>query len=69
MAFAETGVTGPTEIYVPSARFFPQGFEVYTSDPDGAWSSTWDADREVLSIHTDPSQPLHAVTVTPLPTP
>jgi endoglycosylceramidase len=69
LAFAETGVPGPTEIYVPSARFFPQGFEVYTSDPDGAWSSTWDADREVLSIQTDPSQPLHAETVTPLPAP
>jgi endoglycosylceramidase len=69
MAFEETGATGPTEIYVPSARFFPQGFDVHVSDPDGTWSSTWDEDREVLSIWTDPAKSLHAVTVTPRPAP
>ena len=69
LAFEETGVPGPTEIYIPAARFHPHGFEIHVSDPDGAWSSAWDADREVLSLWTDPAKALHAVTVTPLPAP
>jgi len=59
------GLTGPTEIYMPAARFFPSGFELSVSDPAGTWSSKWDTDREVLSISTNPAITLHMVTIIP----
>jgi hypothetical protein len=67
--FEEAGVAGPTEIYVPAARYYPGGFDLTVSDPAGAWTSAWDADREVLSIWTDPAQGRHAVTIVRRPAP
>jgi endoglycosylceramidase len=69
LVFAETGVPGPTEIYVPAARYYPSGFDFTVSDPDGTWTSSWDADREILSIWTDPAQSRHVVTLTRKPAP
>jgi endoglycosylceramidase len=69
LVFAETGVPGPTEIYVPEGRWYPNGFDVRASDPAGAWSTAWDADREILSVWTDPEQTAHVVTITPRPVP
>jgi len=63
LAFRETGVAAPTEIYVPAARHYPHGFEVFASDPDGRWTQSWDAAREVLSITTDPEQPQHLIAI------
>lgn len=54
---------GPTRIYVPVRRFYPEGFRVEVSDPE--WHSEWDPDAEVLSLWTDPEQPLHEVVVRP----
>lgn len=66
LAFDEKpGVVGPTEIYVPARRHFPAGFDVWVSDPDGTWSSHWDATREVLSLWTDRASPHHEVAITP----
>jgi endoglycosylceramidase len=66
LAFEEKpGVSGPTEIYIPAARFFPSGFDLSVGDPEGTWSSSWDPVREILSISTDPATPLHVVTITP----
>jgi endoglycosylceramidase len=59
------GVTGPTEIYIPAARHYPDGWEIRVSDPDGTWSTTWDADREVLSLWTDPASSDHWVAIRP----
>jgi len=59
------GVTGPTEIYVPAARFYPDGFALSVSDPPGSWSSSWDAAREVLSVTTDPSRDEHRIAIAP----
>jgi endoglycosylceramidase len=57
------GVTGPTEIYIPADRFFPEGFDLSVSDAEGTWSSQWDANRELLSIWTNPEEPVHWVEV------
>jgi endoglycosylceramidase len=65
LIFAETGVPGPTEIYVPEGRYYPEGFDLLVSDAAGTWQSAWDPDREVLSLWTDPSRPNHAVVVRP----
>lgn len=66
LAWEETGVPGVTEVYVPAARTYPDGFEVASSDPAGRWSFTWDAAREVLEIRADASQPAHLIVVTPV---
>ncbi|MCC7077971.1 MAG: cellulase family glycosylhydrolase [Acidimicrobiia bacterium] len=65
VSFAETGVTAPTEIFVPEARHYPEGFTVSCSDPDGSWSSVWDAARQILEVTTDPAQAEHTITITP----
>jgi endoglycosylceramidase len=64
LVFDETGVAGPTEIYVPAARHYPGGFDFASSDAEGTWHGEWDADREVLSVWSDPSRPAHVVVVT-----
>jgi endoglycosylceramidase len=58
-------VSGPTEIYIPEARLYPSGWVVEVSDPAGSWSSSWDADREILSVTTDPDQSQHTIRVSP----
>jgi endoglycosylceramidase len=66
---AEPGATGATEIYVPEARRYPEGFALTTSDPDGTWSTSWDANREVLSYTADPASAQHALEIRPAPEP
>jgi endoglycosylceramidase len=61
------GVTGPTVIYLPARRFYPEGWQVTSSDPDGAWSSEWDPDRELLSVTADPAQDRHTISISPAP--
>ncbi len=59
------GVSGPTEIYVPARRFYSDGWQLHVSDADGTWSSTWDADREVLSVTTPQTGRQHYILITP----
>ncbi|GAB2826764.1 hypothetical protein GCM10022221_26070 [Actinocorallia aurea] len=54
----KAGVTGPTEIWFPSAP------DVASTDPAGTWRTSWDADRRVLSVWADPGSAAHTVTVT-----
>lgn len=66
LRFAERdGVQGPTEIYIPEARVYPDGWRLSISDPEGSWSSDWDAERGVLSVTTDPSQFEHVIRIDP----
>jgi endoglycosylceramidase len=55
--------TGPTEIFIPAARHYPDGFTVSCSDPDGAWSYEWDDARSVLLVTADRSLSSHTITV------
>jgi len=66
---SDPGVAGPTEIYVPVARRYPLGFEVWSSDPDGSWSTGWDAEREVLAYSADPATTRHELEIRPVPEP
>ncbi len=60
------GVQGPTEIYVPAARWYPEGWEVIVDDAAGTWTSAWDESREVLSVTTARSEgPEHRIEVRP----
>lgn len=60
----KAGVTGPTEIYVPKRRFFPDGFDLEVLE-GGSWKSRWDDSREILSVSADPAQPVHTLTIRP----
>jgi endoglycosylceramidase len=62
---SRAGVSGPTEISVPKRRHYPEGFEVLCSDPDGVWSWSFDAAREVLSVETDPDLDRHLIWIRP----
>ena len=59
------GISGPTGIYLPAARHYPEGWELSLSDPEGSWSSDWDADRETLWIEVADPETTHAVTIRP----
>ncbi len=59
------GARGATEIYVPAARVYAEGWEVTTSDPDVSWSSTWDASRDLLSVTTAQGAAPHVIRVAP----
>lgn len=52
------GASGTTDIAIPP-RFAVNGFEVQSSDPTGAWSYSYDAERAILHITHDPYQPVH----------
>jgi endoglycosylceramidase len=65
LVFKETGISAPTEIYIPAKRFFSEGFKLTVSDPAGSWSSEWDAELEVLKVYTDPGQAAHTITIAP----
>jgi len=64
LVFSEkTGVSGTTEVYVPARRFFPDGWRLAVSDPEGSWTCRWDERREILHLAADPRQPAHTVTI------
>ena len=59
------GVTGPTEIYVPQARDYPDGWTLEVSDPEGTWTSQWDAAAEILRVWIDSGAARHAIRIAP----
>jgi endoglycosylceramidase len=61
------GVSGPTEIYVPSERHYPDGWSITSSDPDGSWTHEWDASTEVLRVSTDAASSPHRIVIAPAP--
>ncbi len=58
------GVQGPTEIYVPAARHYPEGWQLTVSAPEGSWRQDWDAGAEVLSV-TIEAEGAHRIEVRP----
>jgi len=58
-------VTGPTVLSLPAARHYPTGWTLSVSDADGSWSSTWDADQELLSITLPQTGQEHWIEVRP----
>jgi endoglycosylceramidase len=66
LAFTERrGVTGPTELYVGAHRTYPDGWHVESNDPTGSWESSWDPDREVVTITTRATGGEHVVRILP----
>lgn len=66
LVFDDTaGITGPTRIYIPESRHYPDGWTLDVADPHGTWSSSWDADTEILEITTDSSLGRHEIRISP----
>ena len=60
------GVTGATEIYVPAKRHYPNGWQLsVTPEPAGGVVSSWDAEREIVSLTLDASASERTVRVAP----
>lgn len=62
LKYRKSDATGSTEIAMPP-RFYPNGFEVSSSDPAGNWSYYLDSSRNVLHIYHDPDQQEHSFTI------
>jgi hypothetical protein len=62
LKYRNSDATGSTEIAMPP-RFYPNGFEVTSSDPAGSWSYYLDDSRNVLHIFHDETQAEHSITI------
>ena len=60
------GLSAETEIYVPAERFYPEGFRVTSTDPEGLWSYVFDPEREVVVLRADPGSPSHTLRIEPV---
>ncbi len=63
--YADSAATGPTDIFIPESRSYPDGWEVRTTAPDGSWSSSFDPTRGVLSVTIADTGGSHAICVVP----
>ncbi len=58
-------VTGPTEIALVALRHYPTGWTVTTSDAVGTWTSSFDADRQILAVVTPRTGGAHTIEIHP----
>ena len=58
------GMAPAVEIFLPFERHYPDGFEVSSTDTEGAWSWAFDDATGVLAVTCDPGAAEHVVTVT-----
>jgi len=61
--------SGPTVIFVPQERHYPEGFSIRFSDPEGHWAYKWNADRNLLLIWADRNIHEHTLKIIPPFTP
>ena len=61
----KAGVSGPTEIYLPVRRSYPEGFDLSVSGRRREWKAAWDPEREILSLCTGSKAGEHTVVVQP----
>jgi len=57
--------SGPTEIFIPESRHYPDGWTLAVSDPAGSWTSEWAAETALLPIYTTPVGGEHVITIAP----
>lgn len=65
VGYVDGAATGPTEIFLPVSRTYPDGWVVETSEPAGAWSSTFDEATGVLAVTVPDDGTGHAICVKP----
>ncbi len=59
------GIDAPTEIFVPLARHYPDGFRVRSTDLPGTWSWEWNEEDEIMSVRHDQSRLSRTLTIVP----
>ncbi|MCX7620928.1 MAG: cellulase family glycosylhydrolase [Acidimicrobiales bacterium] len=67
--YTDNAANGPTEIFIPESRSYPDGWEVRTTAPPGAWTSTFDPATGVLSVTVERTGGSHAICVLPVDSP
>ena len=60
---SDPAISAPTEIYLPDRRHYPQGWEITSRDAQGRWRYSWDEEREILLLWTDPGRPSHRIEI------
>mgnify|MGYP001812321455 FL=1 len=60
---SDPSIVGPTEIYLPARRHYPDGWEIHSTDEQGRWRYSWDNEREVLLIWHDPGVSKHRIEI------
>ena len=63
--YRDNAATGPTEIFLPETRAYPDGWKVLTSAPDGTWTWDFDAETGVLEVDIPDAGTDYAVCVVP----
>ncbi|MCB1040256.1 MAG: cellulase family glycosylhydrolase [Acidimicrobiales bacterium] len=63
--YRDSDASGPTEVYVPEAKRYPEGFEVHVSGVDGPVDFDWDPDAGVASVAVADDGTDHAICVVP----
>ena len=59
----KSGVSGPTEIFIPAARHYPNGWVVTFSDGEDNWDQEWDDDTQVLKLWYRGDQEKHTIRI------
>lgn len=54
---------GPTVIFIPKERHYPNGFVVSSSDESGRWSYEWNDERNLLKVWADRTVQTHTLTI------
>lgn len=60
-----TDVTAPTEVYLPSQRHFPEGWQLNSDAPQGSWRYTWDEQKKILKLWTHVSHQKYRFVIRP----
>lgn len=63
--YRDSAATGPTELYVPEAKRYPEGFEVHVSGIDGPVDAPFDVDRGIVAVEVADTGRDHAICVVP----
>jgi len=61
----ENGLSPAVEIFINKDFHYPEGFEVLSSDEEGAWSHSFDGSTGILTVTCSPYVKTHTVTVKP----
>ena len=65
VTFRDNSATGPTEIFIPQSRAYPDGFTVGSGDVSTSWSNSFDAATGVLSVTLPHTGGDHTICVAP----
>lgn len=63
--YRDSAATGPTELYVPAEKRYPEGFEVHGSGVDGPIDAPYDEATGVVAVSVDDTGADHAICVVP----